>query len=159
MGFWDKNNKPFEKEEDGTEQSTENNMVEDKTAAMPKRRPYAIWEVGGKEIKLKLTTDGIERLEKKYKTNLMNVMGAGNGGMPALTVMLDVTHEASKKFEHGITRQDMSAIFEKYIEEGGSQLNFYTEIYMQIFQVSGFFSNSLTDQMQEALDEAGEIMQ
>ena len=50
------------------------------------------------------------------------------------------------------------AMFDQYVREGGSQLNFYTEVYMQIFQVSGFFSVSLTNQMQGALEEAKEVL-
>lgn len=126
--------------------------------AKKKRTPWAIWEVGGREYKLKLTTAEILELEKKYKTNLMNIMGAGEGGMPALTVMLDITHAAMKPFEHGMKMQDVIALFGKYEAEGGSQLEFYTKVYMNIFGVSGFFSTSLTEQMQETLEEATTIM-
>jgi len=156
MGFFDNKN-AMEAAAEQMEQE-ETPAEESKVVEMPKRRPYAVWEVGNTEYKLKLTTDAIERLESKFKTNLMNVMGTGNGGMPALTVMLDVTHEALKKFNHGIGRKDVSEIFERYVNSGGSQLNFYTEIYMDIFQVSGFFSDSLTNQMGEALEDAKDIL-
>ena len=105
-----------------------------------------------------LGTQDIVALESKYKTNLMNIMGAGNAGMPALSVMLDVAHAALKKFHHGISKDTVMAMFDQYIKEGGSQLNFYTEVYMQIFQVSGFFSVSLTNQMQSALEDAKEVL-
>lgn len=164
MGFFDKEkNNAMEnaaeaaqetQEMDAEETTTEENKV----ITMPKRRPYAVWDVSGTEYHMKLGTDGVERLEMKYKTNLMNIMGAGQGGMPALTVMLDVAHEAMKKFHHGIKRDDVKALFDRYIENGGSQLNFYTEVYMSIFQVSGFFSTSLTDQMEGALEDAKEIL-
>ena len=65
---------------------------------------------------------------------------------------------ALKKFHHGITKDAVMAMFDQYIREGGSQLNFYTEVYMQIFQVSGFFSVSLTNQMQDALEDAKEVL-
>ena len=88
----------------------------------------------------------------------MNIMGAGNAGMPALSVMLDVAHAALKKFHRGISKDAVMAMFDQYIKEGGSQLNFYTEVYMQIFQVSGFFSVSLTNQMQSALEDAKTVL-
>lgn len=154
MGFFD--NKQKETEE-VTEQQTVN-TTEEKVVEMPKRRPYAVWEVAGQEFRLKLPVDGIQRLEAKYKTNLMNIMGTGNGGMPALTVMLDVTHEAMKKFHHGVSRTDVNNIFESYLENGGSQLNFYTGVYMNIFQVSGFFSESLTNQMEDAMEDVKDIL-
>ncbi len=133
-------------------------IEENKVVEMPKRKPFAIWNVKGEDYKMVLNTQDIVALESKYKTNLMNVMGAGNSGMPALSVMLDVAHAALKKFHHGISKDAVMAMFDQYIKEGGSQLNFYTEIYMEIFQVSGFFSVSLTSQMQDALQEAKEVL-
>lgn len=122
------------------------------------RTPWATWEVAGKEYKLKLTTAEIKELEKKYKTNLMNIMGSGEGGMPALSVMLDITQAAMKKYHHGVKIADVDALFDKYLDEGGSQLSFYTSVYMSIFVASGFFSTSLADQMQDSLEEAKNIM-
>ena len=131
---------------------------EEKVVEMPKRKPFAIWNVKGEDYKMVLVTQDIVALESKYKTNLMNIMGTGNAGMPALSVMLDVAHAALKKFHHGISKDTVMAMFDQYVREGGSQLNFYTEVYMQIFQVSGFFSVSLTNQMESALEEAKEVL-
>ena len=47
---------------------------ESKVVEMPKRKPFALWEVGGQSYKLKLKTSAIVELESKYKTNLMNIM-------------------------------------------------------------------------------------
>ncbi len=142
MGF-------FEKEEDQAQ-----NTEQEKVVQMPERKPFQVWQVGGESYRLKLDTAGISELEQRYKTNLMNVMGTGNGGMPALSVMLDVTHAAMKKYHHGIKRDQLNTLFDKYIDEGGSQLNFYTEVYMGIFTVSGFFSTSLANQVEGAMEEA-----
>lgn len=164
MGFFDnykdKNAAAVEAAAQNTEtpEAVEATAEESKVVEMPKRKPFAIWNVKGEDYKMVLGTQDIVALETKYKTNLMNIMGAGNGGMPALTVMLDVTHAALKKFHHGISKDAVIAMFDQYVREGGSQLNFYTEVYMQIFQVSGFFSVSLTNQMQGALEEAKEVL-
>ncbi len=164
MGFFDnykdKNAAAVEAAAQNTEtpEAAEATAEESKVVEMPKRKPFAIWNVKGEDYKMVLGTQDIVALETKYKTNLMNIMGAGNGGMPALTVMLDVTHAALKKFHHGISKDAVMAMFDQYVREGGSQLNFYTEVYMQIFQVSGFFSVSLTNQMQGALEEAKEVL-
>ena len=125
---------------------------------MPKRKPFALWEVGGQSYKLKLKTPAIVELETKYKTNLMNIMGTGQGGMPALSVMLDVAHAAMKDWQHGITKNEVQNLFERYVNEGGSQLSFYMSVYMEIFAVSGFFSVNLSNQMQEAMTEAKETL-
>ena len=147
-----------EAEETTTEQQAAGAAEESKVIEMPKRKPFALWEVGGQSYKLKLKTSAIVDLESKYKTNLMNIMGSGQGGMPALSVMLDVAHAAMKDWNHGITKNGVMDIFNRYIEEGGSQLSFYMTVYMEIFTVSGFFSVNLSNQMGEALQEAQETM-
>lgn len=140
------------------EQAAEKEHEGDKVVEMPKRKPFALWEVGGQSYKLKLKTPAIVELETKYKTNLMNIMGTGQGGMPALSVMLDVAHAAMKDWQHGITKNEVQNLFERYVNEGGSQLSFYMSVYMEIFAVSGFFSVNLSNQMQEAMTEAKETL-
>lgn len=140
------------------DQAAEKEHEGDKVVEMPKRKPFALWEVGGQSYKLKLKTPAIVELETKYKTNLMNIMGTGQGGMPALSVMLDVAHAALKDWQHGITKNEVHSLFEKYVEEGGSQLSFYMSVYMEIFAVSGFFSVNLSNQMAEAMTEAKETL-
>lgn len=140
-------------EETQQEMEAQEEVKEEET---PKRKPFAIWEVGGRSFKLKLKTQAVIELEQKYKTNLMNIMGSGQGGMPALSVMLDVAHAAMKDWQHGITKNEVQNLFTKYVEEGGSQLSFYMTVYMEIFTVSGFFSVNLSNQMSGALQEVKE---
>lgn len=163
MGFFDKNNAAMDAaavEAANIEEKQNQEAVEAQGEASeeeaPKRKPFALWEVGGKTYKLKLRTPAIVELEQKYKTNLMNIMGSGQGGMPALSVMLDVAHAAMKDWQHGITKNEVQSLFSKYVEEGGSQLSFYMTVYMEIFTVSGFFSVNLSNQMSGALQEAKE---
>lgn len=140
-------------EETQQEMEAQEEVKEEET---PKRKPFAIWEVGGRSFKLKLKTQAVIELEQKYKTNLMNIMGSGQGGMPALSVMLDVAHAAMKDWQNGITKNEVQNLFTKYVEEGGSQLSFYMTVYMEIFTVSGFFSVNLSNQMSGALQEVKE---
>lgn len=163
MGFFDKKDASMEAAaveaaniEEKQERQEEEAQDEAPEEATPKRKPFALWEVGGKTYKLKLRTPAIVELEQKYKTNLMNIMGSGQGGMPALSVMLDVAHAAMKDWQHGITKNEVQSLFSKYVEEGGSQLSFYMTVYMEIFTVSGFFSVNLSNQMSGALQEAKE---
>ena len=163
MGFFDKKDAAMEAAaveaaniEEKQERQEEEAQDEAPEEATPKRKPFALWEVGGKTYKLKLRTPAIVELEQKYKTHLMNIMGSGQGGMPALSVMLDVAHAAMKDWQHGITKNEVQSLFSKYVEEGGSQLSFYMTVYMEIFTVSGFFSVNLSNQMSGALQEAKE---
>lgn len=165
MGFFDKDkdNKNVVDmaaavEAANAEEQAAGQQDQEEKAPEQKRKPFALWEVGGKSYKLKLRTNAIVELETKYKTNLMNIMGTGQGGMPALSVMLDVAHAAMKDWQHGITKNEVQNLFEKYVSEGGSQLSFYMSVYMEIFAVSGFFSVNLSNQMQEAMTEAKETL-
>ena len=165
MGFFDKDNKnvvdmaaAVEAANAEEQAAGQKDQEQEEKAREQRRKPFALWEVGGKSYKLKLRTNAIVELETKYKTNLMNIMGTGQGGMPALSVMLDVAHAAMKDWQHGITKNEIQNLFERYVSEGGSQLSFYMSVYMEIFAVSGFFSVNLSNQMQEAMTEAKETL-
>ena len=154
--FFDGNNENMvdradeEKTVDFTEKKAE--MEEKK----PLRPAFALWEVDGTTYRMKLSTQDVVELESRYKTNLMNIMGSGDAVMPALKVMLDVAHKALSGYHHGIKQETMYQLFNKYIDEGGSQLKFYMEVYMKIFAASGFFSESQAESMSKMMDKAGE---
>ena len=125
-----------------------------------KKQPFALWKVGDAEYKLKLTTQEIIRLESLFNANLLSVISSNteNNEMPPLKVMLIITHGAMKKYNHGIKEKDVIELFDKYEEEGGSQLSFMTDVFLPIFQVSGFFSQAQADTMNENIEEAKEQM-
>ena len=125
-----------------------------------KKQPFALWKVGDTEYKLKLTTQEIIRLESMFNANLLSVISSNteNNEMPPLKVMLLITHGAIKKYNHGIKEKDVIELFDKYEEEGGSQLSFMTDVFLPIFQVSGFFSQAQADTMNENIEEAKEQM-
>ena len=116
------------------------------------RRPFAVWEVGDETYKLKLTTSDIMELEKRYGTNLLDVISPDTDtGMPALAVMLDITHTAAQKYHHGLKRSDLVDLFDRYVDDGGSQFDFYLSVFTDIFVVSGFFSKARVERMQNSL--------
>ena len=76
------------------------------------RKQFAIWNVGDEEYKLKLKTSTLCDLEEKLGTSLMNVLG--NGNMPALKIMLTITHYAIKDYNANINFKDVQDLFDKY---------------------------------------------
>lgn len=131
----------------------------DEQVQLEKKKPYVIWSVDGRDYKLKLTTSGIIKLEDKLGTNILNIlMNTKEGGIPPLKVMLMVTHQAMQKYEHGIKEIDVINLFDKYEDEGGSQMKFLTEVFIPIYQVSGFFSKAQAETMDTHLVEAQEQM-
>ncbi len=121
-----------------------------------KRVPWAIWTVKEEEFKLKLNTSVITKLESKYKINLLDTLSTGS--IPPLGVMLDVTHGALQKFHHGIKLEKVYEMFDDYVEEGGSQITFMSDVYLPIFTASGFFSPAQAMEMDANLQEAKEQM-
>ena len=75
------------------------------------------------------------------------------GGMPPLTVMLDVAHTAMKPWTHKVSAKDMESLYDKYEHEGGDLLSFFTNVYLEVFLVSGFLSKSVAAEMSESLAE------
>lgn len=133
--------------------------TKEEKAAEKKSIGFAVWNVGGTGYKLKLSTAGIKELESRYKTNIINMMRPKDEeSMLPLTTMLDVTQVAMKPWNHGIKIKNIESLFDRYLEDGGSQLEFYANVYMEIFMVSGFFSRSLAEDMSETMEKAREEM-
>ena len=113
-------------------------------AEKAKRKPFIIWKIGEEEYKLKLTTGEISRLEQMYGGSLINLLNT-ESGMTPLCTMLDITHGGLQKFNSNIDR---------YIDEGGSQTEFLSDVLIPLFQVSGFFSGALETKMEKEMAEA-----
>lgn len=119
------------------------------------KKPFAIWEVNGTEYKLKLKTATVGQLEEKLGRSLIAVFGTD--GMPPLSVMLTIVHGAMKDWNSNIKRSDVDNLFDQYLDEGGSQLEFFATIFMDIYKVSGFFTTKQIQDMetnQEKIQEA-----
>lgn len=123
--------------------------VEKESNNINSRRPmFALWSVGGYTYRLKLKTQAINELERKYKVNLLSLLGSETG-LPALNVMLDITHAAISPWHNGIKFSNVEAMFDLYVDEGGSQLQFFKDVYIEIFKASGFFSKEMLEDMKE----------
>ena len=144
----------------GFDEELESKEEEDKVVSLEekkKRRPFAYWEVGGQTYKMKLTTQNICRLEDKFKTSLLNVL-FGAGSVPPLSVMLTITQAAMLPYNHKIKYEGGQALFDKYCEEGGTQMTFMTDVFMEIYKVSGFFTEDQAEEMDKRLEEAKDQM-
>lgn len=120
------------------------------------RKPFVIWTVKEQEYKLKLTTADISRLEEIFNMSLIQLISEGT--MPALNTMLKVVHASLSKYHHGLKVNDVYELFDDYIDEGGSQVEFMTDVFIPLYEVSGFLSLAQADQMHTNLDTAKEQM-
>ena len=142
----------------------ENTQRQEDTAPAPftreetkKKELFAIWQVGGENYRMKLRTAEQLELEKIYKRNLFSLMGDADNP-PPLSTMLQITHAAMKPYHHGIKLKDVENLYSRYIGEGGSMLQFYVDVYMRIFAVSGFFSSSMEEDLTQSMEEISDKM-
>ncbi|MDO4647432.1 MAG: DUF6096 family protein [Eubacteriales bacterium] len=115
------------------------------------RAPWFEWEVGNESYKLKLTTENILKVEKKYKTNILNLLSVD--GMPSLSVMLTIIQAAMLKYQHGIKIDDLTAIYDRYVDCGGGQTGLLKDVIMPTMMVSGFFTQSEEKNVEGQMDE------
>ncbi|VNV16413.1 prophage protein [Streptococcus pneumoniae] len=58
--------------------------------------------------------------------------------LPPLKVMLLLVHGALQQYEHGYSLEDVYDLYDEYVDNGGDQTTFMTEVLMPLFEVSGF---------------------
>jgi len=119
----------------------------------PAHLPYVVWTVNGKDYKLKLSTSAIVELESRYKVNLLTLANLNEDGIPAVSIMLDIALAAIKKYHNAVTRKEMLRLFDAYVDEGGDQTSFYTDVFMPIFTVSGFFPKEAGEELRTRMEE------
>lgn len=97
---------------------------------------YVSFEVGAKTYKLRLSTRYIVLLEKQIGCNPLHIFGESGDTVPTVTVMVAVLHAALQQYNHGITLNDAYDIFDKYLAEGRSTVDFLPVI-LDVYKASG----------------------
>lgn len=115
------------------------------------KKPFEIWTVKGVEYKLKLSTSAIIELENKLNYNLLNIL---NEGLPSLQIMAMLIHSALKKYNHGISLNDVNDMLDDYFDEGGSQIDLLQNVIIPIFNVSGFFTMEIIEMFDASMEKA-----
>jgi hypothetical protein len=96
---------------------------------------YYDFEAGNKSYKLRINTRSIVQLEKAIGCNPLAIFGDGET-VPTVTIMVTVLHSALQQYHHGITINDAYDIFDDYIADGNTAIDFVTVI-LEIYKVSG----------------------
>ncbi len=139
----------IQRQEDTTAVSAENETK--------KKEPFAFWQVDGESYRLKLRTAEQLELEKIYKRNLFSLIGDADN-LPPLSTMLQIAHAAMKPYRHGIKLKDVENLYSRYVDQGGSMLQFYVDVYMRIYAVSGFFSSSMEEDLSQSMEKISSEM-
>ena len=142
----------------GIDEEIKNEEVEkDEAVEKKKKKPFHYWMANGEEYKLKLTTSMIEKLENKYRTNVMNLVITDD--IPPLTVMLTIAQAAIAPWQHKVGYEKVKEIYENWKEnDGGNQMKFYTDVIMPTMAVSGFFTDEQAEVMMKNMKDADMLM-
>lgn len=116
---------------------------------------FATWTVKEEDYKLKLRASSTIELEKKLGCPVLDVVK----GIPSLEVALTVVHYAMKDWNNGTRREDVLRLYDDYCEEGGSLLDLFTNVIMDILKVSGFLSKVHAEKMDQKKEEAMKQME
>ena len=143
---------------EGLDEELENsdNKVTPIAEVKPKRRPFQYWTVNGQEHKMKLTTQMIGMLEKKYRTNILNLISSD--GLPPLSVMLTIIQASMSPWEHNTDSTAVLKLYESWCEEGGNQIDLLSQVVMPTLVVSGFFTEKQGNSIMEDLKNTDELL-
>ena len=103
------------------------------------------FNAGGKEYKLRLNTRNVVELEKKLGCNPLMVFGADGDKIPTVSTMVVILHASLQTYEHGINQEKAFDIFDAYIEDGNTAVDFI-KVIMEIYKASGIVPNGENDE-------------
>ena len=96
---------------------------------------YIDFEAGNKSYKLRLNTRNTVALEKQLGCFPLNIFGNGET-VPPVSTMVAILHASLQCYEHGITLNDAYDVFDDYLADGNSAVDFIPVI-LEIYKVSG----------------------
>lgn len=109
---------------------------------------YTRFNVGEKELKLRLDMKNTVALEKVLGTNPVNeLMKCSEGYLPSFDFVTATLHASLQKYHHGYTLTKVYDLVDEAIEEGKSLADFMP-ILTDVFQVSGIIPKG-TDEVEQ----------
>ena len=96
---------------------------------------YLDFTAGNETYKLRLNTRNTVALEKAIGCNPLAIFGDGSE-VPTVTVMVQILHAALQAYHHNITLDKAYDIFDSYIEDGNTPIDFICVI-IEVYKVSG----------------------
>ena len=96
---------------------------------------YVDFTAGNKDYKLRLNIRATVALEKQLGVNPLMIFGDGET-VPTITTMVNILHAALQQYQHGISLNDAYSIFEEWLNDGNTVVDFLP-IIINIYKVSG----------------------
>lgn len=96
---------------------------------------YVDFSAGNKDYKLRLNTRNVISLEKQLGCNPLAIFGNGDT-IPTVSTMVMILHASLQQYNHGISLNDTYEIFDEWLEDGNSTIDF-VNIILEIYKASG----------------------
>lgn len=96
---------------------------------------YVDFTAGDKQYKLRLSIRATVALEKQLGVNPLMIFEDGNT-IPTITTMVHILHAALQQYNHGISLNDAYNIFEAWMNDGNTVVDFLP-IIIEVYKVSG----------------------
>ena len=112
---------------------------------------YYSFSIGEKNYKCRLTARACVDLEKKLGENPLNVfirVANSNGALPSLADLITILHASLQSMEHGITMDKAYELYDEFVDNGHTMMDLIP-IILEIFKVSGFFTEEQVKNAQE----------
>ena len=97
---------------------------------------YTVWKVENEEYKLRLTASAILAAEKRLGKSIFTALQEMEENL--LETVTVVLWAAMQPLNHGITQEQVYALYDAYIDEGHSMEDLLLVV-TQLFEASGFF--------------------
>jgi len=99
---------------------------------------YTIIKINEKEYKARLSAKTCVDLEKRLKTNPLNIfIKAGNGELPSLESLLVMLQASLEEYNHGITMDEVYSLYDEYCAGGGNLMSLIADL-LEVFKGAGF---------------------
>lgn len=96
---------------------------------------FVDFTAGNKQYKLRLSIRSTVALEKQLGVNPLMIFGDGDT-IPTITTMVNILHASLQQYNHGISLNDAYGIFEDWLNDGNSVVDFLP-IIIDVYKVSG----------------------
>lgn len=107
---------------------------------------YIDFVAGNKTYKLRMNTRSVVALERQLGCNPLAIFGDGDT-IPTVEVMVTILHASLQQFNHGLTINDAYDIFDTWLEEGNSTVDFINLI-LEIYKASGLVPKDIETQQE-----------
>ena len=126
----------------------ESNMEKNTT-----KPPYASITIGGEDYKLKISASAAVDAETKLKkSGVANSLIGAVEKIESITTQTIILHAAMQKYNANIDYKKATELYEQYLDEGGSVLDFAQKI-QEIYEVSGFMTQKQVENAQKIMEQ------